>query len=148
MLLLLVLVFASVFIVFALVLIASGTGASERTKQTLAVLESALVSEKAESHDQIVDVRREDLLSAVPWINRWLLKLEIAPRLRILLYQANLKWTAGGLLLMTFACFAVPSYLLYLRTGAGIFSFLFGALLGAAPIMYVIQKAQTAFLQI
>ena len=39
MLLLLVLVFLSVFVVAALLLIASGTGASQRTKQTLAVLQ-------------------------------------------------------------------------------------------------------------
>ena len=101
MLLLLVLVFVSVFAVAALLLIASGTGASQQTKQTLAALESALATARHESRDQIVDLRKEELLSAIPWINRWLLKIELAPRLRILLYQANLKWTAGGLLLMS-----------------------------------------------
>ena len=61
----------------------------------------------ASSDDQIVDIRKHELLSAVPWINRWLLKMELAPRLRSLLYQANLKWTAGGLLLMSAACFLI-----------------------------------------
>ena len=89
-------------------MIASGSGASQQAKQTLAVLESALAVEKCGSGDPIVDVRKNELLSAVPWINRWLLKIEIAPRLRSLLYQANVKWTAGGLLLMSAACFVIP----------------------------------------
>src|ERR1700679_3166086 len=111
MLLLLVLVFVSVFAIAALLLIAGGSGASQRTKQTLAALESALATAKPAARDQIVDLRKQELLSAVPWINRWLLKIELAPRLRILLYQANLKWTTGGLLLMSAACCVIPAYL-------------------------------------
>ena len=41
-------------------------------------------------------------------------KLELGPQLQTLLYQADLKWTAGGLLAMCAACFAVPAYLVYL----------------------------------
>src|ERR1700679_3668771 len=111
MLLLLMLVFLSVFVIAALLLIASGTGASQRTKQTLAALESALATSRHESRDQVVDLRKEELLSAIPWINRWLLKIELAPRIRILLYQANLRWTTGGLLLMSAACCVIPAYL-------------------------------------
>src|ERR1700730_16084567 len=115
--LLLIVVFVGVFAVFALLLIASGTGASQRTKETLARLESTLAAGgKAHSSDEIVDLRKQELLSAVPWLNRWLLRLEVAPRLRILLYQAHLKWTVGGLLLMSFTCFLIPTYLIYLRT--------------------------------
>ena len=121
MLMLLVLVFIGVFVVLTLLLVATGSGASQRTKQTLAVLQSALAFDKSKTGDPIVDIRKSELLSAVPWMNRWLLKLEIAPRLRGLLYQANLKWTAGGLMLMSIACFVIPAYLIYLRTGALIF---------------------------
>ena len=145
MLLLLILVFSGVFIVVALLLIAGGAGASERTKQTLAVLRSALVSERPEAQDQIVDLRKQELFSAVPWLNRWLLKLEIAPRLRVLLYQANLKWTAGGLILMCLACFAVPACLIYLRTGAVLLGVMIGALVGLAPLFYVYNKRKMRF---
>ena len=79
--------------------------------------ESALATGKTGARDQIVDIRKEELLSAIPWLNRWLLKIELAPRLRAILYQANLKWTAGGLMLMSAACFLIPAYLVYLRTG-------------------------------
>jgi tight adherence protein B len=145
MLLLLALVFVGIFLVVALLLIASGTGASQRTKQTLALLSSALAVGTRQLEDQIVDIRKHELLSAVPWINRWLLKIELAPRLRSTLYQANVKWTAGGLLLMSLACFVIPAYLLYLRTGAVPFALLVGLLLGATPFVYVLHKRRQRF---
>jgi tight adherence protein B len=144
--LLLIVVFVGVFAVFALLLIASGTGASQRTKETLARLESTLASGgKVHSSDEIVDLRRHELFSAVPWLNRWLLRLEIAPRLRTWLYQANLKWTVGVVLLMSLACFLIPAYLVYLRTGTIILALLIGLLLGGAPIFYVLAKRKQRF---
>lgn len=147
MLLLLILVFVGVFGVSTLLLVARGAGASQQTKQALATLESALATSAPRQQDPIIDVRKNELLSAVPWINRWLLKLELAPRLRILLYQANLKWTAGGVILMSLACLAIPAYLIYLRTNAGIFSLLMGLLLSPAPMVYVFQKRRLRFHQ-
>ena len=144
--LLLSIVFIGVFCVFALLLIASGTGASQRTKETLSRLESALATgRKAGVSDEIVDLRKQELFSAVPWLNRWLLRLEVAPRLRVLLYQANLKWTVGGLLLMSLACALIPGYLIYLRTNALIVSLLIGVLLGASPTVYVLAKRKKRF---
>jgi tight adherence protein B len=144
--LLLSVVFIGVFCVFALLLIASGTGASQRTKETLARLESTLATgRKAGLSDEILDLRKQELFSAVPWLNRWLLRLEVAPRLRVLLYQAKVKWTVGGLLLMSLACFLVPAYLIYLRTGAMIVSLLIGLLLGGCPIFYVLAKRKQRF---
>jgi tight adherence protein B len=148
MLTILVLVFLSVFVVIALLLTAGGTGASQQAKQTIANLDAALASGKKESFDQMVDIRKDELLSAIPWINRWLLKIEVAPRLRTLIYQSGLKWTAGGLLLMSTACFAIPGYLVYLRTGAAILGLLVGLILGFAPLFFVRFKRGKRFSQI
>jgi tight adherence protein B len=145
MLTLLVLVFFAVFTVSALLLTASRTGASKQTEQTMIVLHAALVTGNRVPADQIVDIRKEELLSAVPLLNRWLLQLELAPRLRTLLFQADLKWTAGGLILMSTACFLIPAYLIYLRTGAIIFSLLIGSLLGAGPFFFVLHKRRQRF---
>ncbi len=145
MLMLLVLVFIGVFVVLTLLLVATGSGASERTKQTLAVLQSALAFDKSKTGDPIVDIRKSELMSAVPWMNRWLMKLEIAPSLRGLLYQANVKWTAGGLILMSIACFVIPAYLIYLRTGALIFGVAIGVIAGIAPIFYVLHRRKQRF---
>src|ERR1700733_2550366 len=145
MLLLLVIVFSAVFVVVALLMTATRTSASQQSEQTLTVLQAALATSKLSLTDLAVDVRKEELFSAVPWLNRWLLKLEVAPRLRILLYQADLKWTAGTLLLMSLLFFMIPTYLIYLRTGTFIFSFLIGLLLGATPFVYVFHKRAQRF---
>lgn len=145
MLLVIVLVFLGVFGVVALLLTATGTGASKETKRTLTVLQAALSTDKQTSPDPIVDIRKQELFSAVPLINRVLLKLEVAPRLRHLLYQANLKWTAGGLILMSVACFLIPSYITYMRIRSVPISLLIGALLGGAPFFYVLFKRRSRF---
>jgi tight adherence protein B len=81
----------------------------------------------------------------VPWLNRWLLRLEVAPRLRVLLFQANLRWTVGGLLLMSATCFLIPAYLVYLRTQTLLLALLIGFLLGGGPIFYVLAKRKQRF---
>jgi len=65
--------------------------------------------------------------------------------LRTLLSQADLKWTVGSLLLLSALCFAIPAYLIYLRTGVTIFSLLFGLLFAAAPLAYVLHKRTQRF---
>jgi tight adherence protein B len=143
--LIIVLVFGGAFSVVALLMIAAGTGASQQTKKVLATLDSALATSWTNTSDQIVDLRKQELLSAIPWINRWLLKIELAPRLRLLLYQANLKWTAGGLLLMCGAAFVIPAYLRYLQSGDLITALLIGGVLGGAPVAYVFNKRGRRF---
>lgn len=140
-----VLVFLGVFGVAALLLTATGTGASQETKRTLTVLEAALSSEAPLTSDPIVDLRKQELFSAVPMINRLLLKIELAPRLRHLLYQANLKWTAGGLILMCVSCLVVAFYLVHLRTSSMLFSLLIGLLFGCAPFFFVLYKRKLRF---
>lgn len=145
--LLVVLVFSGVFAVMTLLLFASGAAVSKETKQTMTHLESVLAASPSASHDPIVNLRKDELLSAIPWINRWLLKIEFAPYLRGILYQANLKWTAGVLILMSGIFFVIPTYLIYLRSGTIILSMLIGLLLGFAPYMFVLQKRRRRFAQ-
>jgi len=142
---LLVIVFLAVFTVSALLLTASSTGTSQQIERTVAALQTALSTSKLAPEEQIVDIHKKDALSAVPWFNTWLLKLELGPRLRTLLSQADLKWTVGSLLLLSALCFAIPAYLIYLRTGVTIFSLLFGLLFAAAPLAYVLHKRTQRF---
>ncbi len=145
MLLVVVLVFLGVFGVIVLLMLASNVGGSRQGKQALAALQSALATDKSEGRDQIVDIRKKELLSAIPLLNRWLLKIELAPRLHRLLYQANLKWTAGGLMLMSTACFVIPAYLMYRRSGVLIFSLVIGVVLGGAPFAFVLHRRSQRF---
>jgi len=143
--LLITLVFLGVFTVVALLIVASGTGASQKTKQVLATLDAALATASVETDDPHVNLRKDELLSAIPLINRWLLKIEMVPALRAVLYQADLKWTAGGLILACVVLFSVPSYLLYLRTDNPILALIAACGGGALPLWYVFNKRKRRF---
>ena len=134
------LVFLGVFLVVVLVAAASGSGATEQTRAIMTRLESAIAVGKPEMADLIVDVRKNDVMSTIPWLDRALTKLELAPRARRFLYQANVKWTVGQLALYCSICFAIPAYLVYWRTDAMLFGLLVGLVTGAGPIFFVFQK--------
>jgi len=148
MLVILLLVFVGVFVVIALLLSAGGAGASQQTERAKAYLDAALASGRRDSKDELVDVRKSELLSALPWMNRWLVQVELGVRLKTLLYQSGLKWTAGALIMMCAVCFLIPAYLIYTRTGVLIFAVLLGILIGMAPFAFVIHKRDKRFQQI
>jgi tight adherence protein B len=135
------LVFLGVFAVVALLLVALGTGAAQQAKQVHATLDSALATESTEERGPIVNLRKDDqVLSGIPWLNRKLLQFELAPRIQTLLYQADLKWTAGTLLAACALLFLVPAYLAYWRFGNILIALGAGALLGFAPFGFVLKK--------
>jgi tight adherence protein B len=134
------LVFIGIFTIVALPLIAAGSGSAHQAKRIHDTLDTALATESPELRDQIVNLRKSDQLSAIPWLHRSLLKFELAPRLRTLLLQADLNWNAGSLLAGSGLCFAVPAYLLYLRYDSLLIPVLVGLLLGFAPFLWVLHK--------
>jgi tight adherence protein B len=125
-----------------LVLVASGAGARQQGRTIVTRLESAIALNKPEMSDLIVDVRKNELMSSIPFLDRWLAKMELAPRLRRMLYQADLKWTVGGLLLICSAAFVIPAYLIYLRTGHVLLGIIIGLVCGALPFGFVWKKRQ------
>ncbi len=134
------LVFIGVFAVVALVASAIGAGASQDAKQVHATLDSALATETPEAREQIVDLRKSEQLSSIPWLDRRLLRNELAPRLQSLLYQADLKWSAGALLSGSLLCFLLPAYVVYARFHIFLAALGVGALLGYAPFGWVLHK--------
>jgi tight adherence protein B len=145
MFLIILLVFIAVFIVTVLIVTALGTGASEQTKQALALLDSALVTPDGEKDDEVLDIRRRELMSTIPWLNRWLIQLDVAPRLRVLLNQAEVKWTVGGLALIGTAAGVFSTYAVWLRTGAGVLAVVLGAAAATIPLVYVLHKRAQRF---
>jgi tight adherence protein B len=138
-------VFLGVFSVVTLLAVASGTGASQRAKQALASLDSALATDTPAERDQIVNLRKDEMLSAIPWLNKKLREFQLAPILYTLLRQADLKWTAGGLLAGCGLCFIVPAYLINLRFHSALIGLAFGLALGFAPIGYALFKRSKRF---
>ena len=144
-LIILLLVFIGVFTVFVLLAAATGTGESPQVKQRLEALTAVVASSRPDADDEIADIRKQELLSALPWLNRMLVKLDIAPRLRMFLYQADVKWTVGGLVLMSVSCWAFTGSLIYWRTDAGIPSLCFSAIFFLLPGFYVQRKRGKRF---
>jgi tight adherence protein B len=140
MLVIILIVFLGVFGVIVLLAVASGSGSTEQARVLMTRLESAIAVGKPEMSDLIVDVRKTETMSSIPWLDKWLAKIEIAPRLRRLLAQADLKWTVGFVLLACGVAFAIPAYLVYLRTDAIAFGILVGLATGSSPIGYIIYK--------
>ena len=136
-----VVVFIGVFAIISLLVIASRTGASQQAKQVHATLDSALATDNTqEDRGNLVNLRKSELLSGIPWLNRKLLENELAPRLQTLLYQSDLKWSTGRLLAACAFCFAFPAYLIYLRFESIFIALPVGLLLGAAPFAWVLHK--------
>jgi tight adherence protein B len=134
------LVFLGVFSVITLLMMAASTGASQQAKQVHAALHSALASESMEANKQAVNLRKNELLSGIPWLNRWLHKFELVPRVQILLTQADLKWTAAGLMLGCGLCFMSAAYLVDWRFDSLPAACGAGVLLGTAPFYWVFYK--------
>ena len=139
------LIFAAAFAVTGLLLAAAGAGASQTLKQTLARLDAVSAGSKLAAVDEDAILKREELLSSIPWFDRWLRSLDIFGRLRLLLLQAAVSLTVGGLLLATLACWAIAAALLYLRTNTLIPATLIGAAAGTIPWLYVLRKRARRF---
>jgi tight adherence protein B len=144
--LLAIVVFIGVFAVSALLIAATGVDASEQIKKTMSRLDALLASER-KTDDEMIDVEKRELMSSIPLLNQLLLRFEISPQLRRLLYQANVKWTPGGFLLISTVIWVVSAYLLYLRTNAFFFSAAAGLIPACGPLFYVARKRSARFLK-
>src|SRR3954452_18338770 len=144
--LLVILIFLGIFAVLApLLVIWSGAGKATSNKQVIAALDSALGPGDKEKRAAIIEFRKSEILSNIPWLNKLLSRVDVFPRLQKILNQAEVKWTPGALLLMCMACFAIPGYLIKLRTDSFIMGFLIGAAMGFIPLCFVLIKRGRRF---
>jgi tight adherence protein B len=139
--LIVIVVFVGVFAVVALLVFAFSSEASKESKQVYAALDSALATEAAlDARDKDVSLRKNEMISSIPWLNRKLQEYELAPLLHTMLYQADLKWNAGTLVAACIFSFALAAYLTYMRFDSILIALPVGLLLGAAPFGYVMHK--------
>lgn len=141
-----VLVFVAVFAIAApLLVMGSGAAKAGQKQKVVAVLDTAIGMVPDVKRSDAGSFRRSESVSAIPMLNRLLQKADIVPRLAALLRQADLKWTPGTLILMSVAAFAIPGYLVDLRTDSLILSMVVGAAMGFLPIAYVLFKRMKRF---
>ena len=139
-----VLVFLGVFALIALPLVA--TASSNNSKQALATLDAALKNDVQQvSRHQAINLRKDEQLSSIPWLNRQLLKLDLVAYLRRMLSQAQLNWSAGRLLTLTVAGLLIPPYILFYLFQSYPLSLLSAAVLGAIPYGWVMFKRSRRF---
>ena len=134
------LVFFAVFALTALVMAVTSTGRSEEVKQALSRLDAVLATAGKTVDEEVIDVRKKELFSGIPLLNRVLLRLEVATRLRRLLYQADLTWTPGKLLLMSAFAWVIAAYLISLRIDAFGVPLLLALIPAGVPFAYVLYK--------
>jgi len=137
------LVFIGVFVLIALPLAAMGP--SNSAKQALATLDSAIKVDRRDLLPQKLNVRKNEMLSTIPWLNQKLMKFELTPYLRRLLGQADLDWSPGRLLLTCAAGFVLPTYALMEITNNTVLAFAAGGVLGILPYGFVLFKRQRRF---
>jgi tight adherence protein B len=138
-------IFIVAFAVFALLLSTLGGGASQAKKQVSGRLEALLAKAEKSGGEDLTDIRKQDRLSTIPLLNRFLARLELAPRMRDLLAQANISWTPGRLVLMCLTSWLIPAWLAYLKTNAAAVSLIFGLACAPAPLGYVLFKRRKRF---
>jgi len=139
-----VLVFIGVFVLIALPMAAAAP--SQNSKQALAQLDAVLKSEtKQVVSKQSLNLRKDEQLSSIPWLNKKLLRFELAPYLRKMLSQADLNWSPGRLLIMTLTLGLLPPYIIYTTMGSYLLALISGVVLGLLPIAWVFLKRARRF---
>lgn len=144
--LIVVLIFIAIFAVIAPVLVYfGGVGKAAANKQVIATLDSALGEERKEKRAPVPDFLKSDTFSSIPWLHHLLAKVDLIPRLQKILNQAEVKWTPGFLLLISMMCFAIPGFLVKLRTGSYLLGFLVGLAMLFIPLSFVLIKRGKRF---
>lgn len=111
---------------------------AKHVQQRLELVTSEFHPTEFESGEE--GLRKEELLSGLPWLHRLLSRLDLAARMRLWLYQADLSWSVGTVLLLSFFGWLGLSCLLYLRFWAAGPALLLGALFLPVPTWYVRRR--------
>ena len=145
--LILIIIFLAFFASVVLAGIALSGSSTKEYKQTASRLDALSAPQSFSSRDDVYNIRREERLSTLPWLDRLLQRLDLSARLRLLLYQAELRWTVGRLLLISVVGAIAAATLIYLRTLAVPLAFVVGLVASMVPFIFVIRKREKRFEQ-
>ena len=141
-----VMIFGAVFAAIALLLLAVTAQSAAQTKRITARLEairSALPSMRQAFKP--MDFRITHTFSSIPWLNRLLLKVNLAPQLELLLRQADMHLNVGKLVALSLLLGLGSGYLVDLRTHAVFLGACFAVAAGACPLFYVLRARRRRF---
>jgi tight adherence protein B len=131
-------VFAAVFAVTLVLILAFAAGPSKEIETRL----QALTWESSPTHaeETATNIRREERVTGVEWLNRWLTHFDLADRTRLLLRQAGVATPPEKLLALSLAGWAALGYLVWCRTGALLPAVFLSATAIPAPLWYVLRR--------
>lgn len=128
-----------VFALAVIVALASGKGGSKRINVRLAALDRDVFP--AENEEPAADIRKQqEKLSAFPWLNRWLTRMNLATSCSLFFYQAGVTTSLGAVLLISVTCATSIGYMVYLRSGAAIPALLVSAACLPLPLRFIQWK--------
>jgi tight adherence protein B len=143
--LLVIAVFAAVFAIVLLLSMSIDSSGVQARKQTKERLDSISMAVERQPEDEGVGLLREELLSSAPWFYQWLQRQNLFAGLRNLLNQADMKWTVGGVVVMSLASWVVVGVAVYLRTNTPLLSVMLGAIGAISPSLYISFKRSQRF---
>ncbi len=127
-----------VFALAALIGMAITAGPSRPVKQRLGAVadENHLLGAKEEA----TDIRHDERLSGIHWLNLWIVRANLAPTIRLYLHQADMKTAPETLLLTSMAGSMLMGFLMYLRTGAFLPTAVASIAFVPMPFVYLLHK--------
>jgi tight adherence protein B len=124
-----------------IVALAFGKSGSKRINVRLAALDRDVLP--AENEEPAADIRKQqEKLSAFPWLNRLLTRMNLATRSSLFFYQAGVTTSLGAVLLMSVTGSAVIGYVVFLRSGSGVAALLASAACLPVPLRFIQWKRQ------
>jgi len=141
----LVIVFAAFFAALVLAGFGLSARASKEFKETTTRLAALTAPQSAAAREDVYNVRREETLSTLPWLDELLRKLDLSERLRLFMYQADMKSTAGRIILWAVLLALAAGTLVQLRTGAALLAIIVAGCAAATPFLYVLRRRNRRF---
>jgi tight adherence protein B len=145
MILTLITVFAAVFAVVWLVAASASSGQRRSQRQILSRLESVSMAARRRPEEESLSLLREEGLSSLPFLDRWLKRLDLFPTLTKILLQSQVPWTLIDLLAGCLIIGCTVAAVVYWRTHAALFSLAFGIAAAAIPVLYLFYRRSQRF---
>ena len=130
----------SVFALAGLTIAGFKAGPSKQVRKRLQAMEPGEPIVPEIVIEETTDIRKVDAQVRIVWLNRWIVKLNLAPRIRMLLYQADVKAPVERLLLISLTGWAIAACAIYLRTEALFPALFLAAVFIPVPALYVVRK--------
>jgi tight adherence protein B len=133
----------AVFAIAALVIMAMTAGPSKPVKQRLQALEGQIAPVQFE--EKTANIRREEKVSGVVWLNHWMVKINLAPRARLLFHQAGMKASPEKLLLTSLGSWVAIAGAIWLRAGSLFPAAVVASAFTPLPLIYVLRRRAKRF---